>query len=147
MKSKLLIGGLGISLLMSTLPPVTANALTVVLPPSESESIIRPMLTYIAKASCNLTIDSSGTAHVESSVIAYSNVTTVKISAKLQQYKNNSWVTLETFSASDNSDFVLLYETKSVSKGYKYRVTATVTAYSSGNGNETLSLKSGETAY
>jgi len=144
MKSKLLIGGLGMCLLISTLSPVTANASTVVLPPSES--IIRPMLTYIAKANCNLTIDSNGTAHVESSAIAYSSVTKINISASLQQYKNGFWYSNQTFSVTDYSDFASLYETKSVSKGYKYRVSVTVTAYS-GSSSETVSLKSGETIY
>ncbi|BCJ94041.1 hypothetical protein acsn021_16100 [Anaerocolumna cellulosilytica] len=144
MKSKLLIGGLGICLLLSTLSPVTANASMVLLPPSES--IIRPMLTYIAKANCNLTIDSNGTAHIESSVIGYSSVTQINISASLQQYKNGYWYSLQTFNVTDYSDYASLYETKAVSKGYKYRVSVTVTAQSKSS-SETVSLKSGETTY
>ena len=111
------------------------------------ESIIRPYMDYIARASCFLYIDSSGKATTDCSVYGYQGTTTkVSITANLQQYKDGRWVTIKTFTNSVNSHRASLYETATISKGYTYRVSAEVKAYS-GSNVETRSLTSSEASY
>ncbi|SCG84351.1 hypothetical protein DW1_2791 [Proteiniborus sp. DW1] len=113
----------------------------------EQESIISPYMDYIARASCFLYIDSNGKATTDCSVYGYQGITTkVTITANLQQYKDGRWVTIKTFAESANSHRAFLYETTTISKGYTYRVTAEVKAYSSSN-VETRSMTSSEAVY
>lgn len=93
---------------------------------------ISPLMDYISQASASLYIDSNGVATVKSSVYGYQGITTrVEISANLQQYKGSQWVTIKTFTAESDSHRVSLSNTFSVTKGYSYRVQATIKAYSS----------------
>lgn len=104
-------------------------------------------MDYITQAKASLYIDSSGTATVSSSVYGYQGTTTrVTICAKLQQYKNSNWVTVKTFTADSNSHRASLNEDYSISKGYSYRVQATITAYS-GSSAETKTVTSSEANY
>lgn len=113
----------------------------------EQESIIRPYMDYIARASCFLYIYSNGKAITDCSVYGYQGITTkVTITANLQQYKGGRWVTIKTFTESANSPRASLYETTSISKGYTYRVTAEIKAYS-GSNVETRNLTSSEASY
>lgn len=113
----------------------------------EEETVIRPYMDYIARASCFLYIDSSGKATTDCSAYGYQGTTTkVSITANLQQYKDGRWVTIRTFTESANSHRASLYETTTISKGYTYRVTAEVKAYS-GSSVETRSLTSSEASY
>ena len=67
----------------------------------EQESIIRPYMDYIARASCFLYIDSSGKATTDCFVYGYQGTTTkVSITANLQQYKDGRWITIKTFTES-----------------------------------------------
>ena len=94
-----------------------------------------------------LYIDSSGKATTDCSVYGYQGITTkVSITANLQQYKDGRWATIKTYTESANSHRVSLYETTTVLKGYAYRVTAEVKAYS-GSSVETRSLTSSEASY
>lgn len=111
------------------------------------QSTLAPRMDYIAYASCNIYINSSGEATVKASINGYQDTTTkVTISAHLQQYKNGNWKTIKTFSSSKDSYRTNLSGTCSVSKGYSYRVQATVKAYS-GSKSETKSVTSGEADY
>ncbi len=113
----------------------------------EQELIISPYMDYIARASCFLYIDSSGKATTDCSVYGYQGTTTkVSITANLQQYKGGGWVTIKTFTENANSHRASLYETTTISKGYTYRVTAEVKAYS-GSSVETRNLISSEASY
>lgn len=113
----------------------------------EKESIIRPYMDYIARASCFLYIDSNGKATTDCSVYGYQGITTkVTITANLQQYKGGRWVTIKTFTESANSHRAYLCETTTISKGYTYRVTAEVKAYN-GSNVETRNLTSSESSY
>ena len=105
-----------------------------------------PYMDYISRASSNIYI-SNGKATISCSVYGYQGITTrVKIDAKLQQYKNGKWVSIDTFSNENNSYRVSINETSSITKGYKYRVQATVKAYS-GSSVETRTVTSSEAKY
>lgn len=91
---------------------------------------ISPLMDNIAQANCSLYIDSKGVATIKSSVYGYQGITTrVEISAYLQQYQNGRWVTLKTFISESDSHRTSLSNTYSVTKGYSYRVKATIKAY------------------
>lgn len=114
---------------------------------SGGKLVIRPYMDYIARASCFLYIDSNGKATTDCSVYGYQGITTkVTIIANLQQYKGGRWVTVKTYTESVNSHRASLYETTTISKGYTYRVTAEVKAYS-GSNVETRNLTSSEASY
>lgn len=111
------------------------------------ETYISPKMTYIAKASSNVTITSSGQAQVECYVAGHSSIVTrVKIKADLQQYKNDKWTSVKTWSTSKNKYRVTLAKSIQVSKGYSYRVVATVTAYKNSD-SETKTVTSSEAKY
>ena len=113
----------------------------------ENKLVIRPYMDYIARASCFLYIDSDGKATTDCSVYGYQGITTkVSITANLQQYKDGRWVTIKTFTESANSHRASLYKTTAISKGYTYRVTAEIKAYS-GSSVETRNLTSSEASY
>ena len=109
-------------------------------------SYVSPYMDYISHANSNIYI-SNGKATISCSVYGYQGITTrVKIDAKLQQYKNGKWVSIDTFSKESNSYRVSINETSSITKGYKYRVQATIKAYS-GSAVETRTVTSSEAKY
>lgn len=104
-------------------------------------------MNYISRTSCFLYINSNGKATTECSVYGYQGSTTrVSITANLQQYKNGRWITIKTFTQNSNSHRGSLSETISISKGYSYRVSAQVKAYS-GSSVETRNLTSKQTRF
>ena len=116
-------------------------------PSSIATFVIAPRMDYIAQAKGSLYIDSNGVATVKCSVYGYDNLATrVEISANLQQYKSGRWVTLKTFTAESDSHSTNLTETYNVSKGYSYRVQATIKAYS-GSKSETQTVTSSEATH
>ena len=113
---------------------------------NSNNSSISPCMDYISRANSNIYI-SDGKATISCSVYGYQGITTrVKIDAKLQQYKNGKWVSIDTFSNESNSYRVSINETSSITKGYKYRVQSTVKAYS-GSLVETRTVTSSEAKY
>lgn len=113
---------------------------------NSNNSSISPRMDYISRASASIYI-SKGEAIVSCSAYGYQGITTsVKIDAKLQQYKNGKWVSIDTFSKESNSYRVSIDEKSSITKGYKYRVQATVKAYS-GSKVETRTITSSEANY
>lgn len=72
--------------------------------------------------------------------------TRVTITAKLQQYVNGTWVTVNTFTLDENSYAGTLSESCHVSKGYTYRVSATV-CVRAGLSGETQQVTSREVKY
>ena len=108
---------------------------------------ISPQMLYIANANSYIQISSSGRATVDVYIIGYSNtVTKTKVEADLQQLKNGRWTSVKTWSTSKNSYKSTLVESMQVSKGYSYRVVATVTAYK-GSDSETQVITSSEVSY
>ncbi len=108
--------------------------------------IVSPMYTYISYAEALLSVNSSGKTKSEVYVTGNSEVTSIKASIFLQQYKNGSWVTIKIWNESVNSDVLNFVDTYDVSKGYEYRVKATVTAYS-GQKYENTTLMSSSVRY
>ena len=133
-KKKLTKVGLGAVILLQI--ATTSFAEGYVPPPTKpigNTPIIVPYMNYIARASANLIIDSKGKATISASIDGYKGVTDkVSINAELQQYKNGRWTKVTSFSDSDNSHRIRIYETTDVSRGYKYRVVAKVTAIHNG---------------
>lgn len=116
-------------------------------PSSVANFVIAPRMDYIAQAKGSLYIDSNGVATVKCSVYGYDNLATrVEISANLQQYKSGRWDTLKNFTAESDSHSTSLSETYSISKGYSYRVQATIKAYS-GSASESRTVTSSEATY
>lgn len=110
------------------------------------EIIISPMYTYISTGKATLSINSSGKATVETDVTGNSSVTSIKATINLQQYKNGSWATIKTWNESSSSRILSFSNTYSVSSGYEYRVSSTVTAYS-GQNSETVTYISATKSY
>lgn len=107
---------------------------------------ISTYMDYISTASSSIYI-SKGEATVSCSAYGYQGITTrVKIDASLQQYKNGKWTSIATFTNESNSYRVSISETSSITKGYKYRVKATVKAYN-GSSVETRTVTSSEAKY
>lgn len=116
-------------------------------PVSVGTFTITPRMDYIVQANGSIYVDANGVATVKCAVYANDNLATrVEISANLQQYKNGRWITLETFTAESDSHRTNLTETYSVSKGYSYRVQATIKAYS-GSASESRTVTSSEATY
>ncbi len=147
-KKKLIKVGLWAVILLQIATPSFAGGS--VTPPTELISnipIIVPYMKYTARASTNLIIDSKGKATITASIDGYKGVTDkVSINAELQQYKNVRWIKITSFSDSDNSHRIRIYETTEVSKGYKYRVVAKVTAIHNGD-KEIKAIISSEQKY
>lgn len=109
--------------------------------------VISPQMENISQAVAGLSVDNLGNAKVSSYVSGFCGITTrVKISAKLQKYVNGSWETLETFTGEKDSWCMSLIDSYKVSKGYTYRVQATVYAYSDSS-SEVKTVTSNEVKY
>lgn len=108
---------------------------------------ISPRLSYISSTDTSLSISTSGNASGMAKINGYQGVTTkVETYLYLQQYKNGSWQTVESWSQTDNNYRGTLQGTCSVSKGYNYRVKASYYAYS-GSSYENIVDYSGEVSY
>ena len=132
------------AILITNLFIVTAAADTGEL--KREEIIISPMYTYISSGGAIISIDSSGKATAETNVTGNSNVTSIAATINLQQYKNDSWKTIKTWNENSSSRTLRFSNTYYVSSGYKYRVSSTVTAYSS-KYSETVSFVSSSCSY
>ena len=147
-KKKLIKIGLLSAILLQISTPTVAEKH--VLPPIEPVGnipVIVPYMKYTARASTNLIIDSKGNATVTASIDGYKGITNkVSVNAELQQYKNGKWTKVKSFSDSDNSHRIRIYETTKVSKGYKYRVVTKVTAIHNED-KETKTITSSEQKY
>lgn len=91
--------------------------------------------THILSSRCTLDIE-NGYASAYSLVKGKSNTSKTSIIMKLQQYKNNQWITVTSWKATGTSSCSLNKSYK-VPSGYSYRTYSTVTANS-----ETLNIKS-----
>lgn len=108
---------------------------------------ISPRMENINYFNAYLQINGSGNAEFNCNVRGYSGTTTrIEISAKLQKYVDGNWVTLKTFTKGTDSYSVSLNDSYKVSKGYTYRIRATVHAYSNSS-SETRTVLSNEVKY
>lgn len=124
------------------------------IPPQNTNASVSPMKTYVTHENFILTSDlfgffsnstsaflditynltiKSGKADYYVSVIPQKGGSYSTISMKLQRYKDGSWRTINSGSAKGNGS-QLYYGTYYVSKGYKYRATATIKNYASKGG-------------
>ncbi len=108
--------------------------------------IISPMYTYISNGEATISIDSSGKVTAETSVTGTSEVTSIKATINLQQYKNGSWTTIKTWNESSSSRSLRFSNTYTVSSGYSYKVSSSVTVYS-GQTSEAAIFTSSSKAY
>lgn len=81
-------------------------------------------------ANAHLTIDSAGKATIMCHIVGYRGITS-RIQAKvmLQQHVKGRWVPLREFSESTNFYQLTISESYKVSRGYAYRVLATIQSY------------------
>lgn len=113
----------------------------------ESMEMVSPRMTYISRANTSLTISATGNASVVCMVKGtQDNVTRTAITAHLQRYQNGQWITVKTFSVNSNSYMTRMDESYQVSKGYTYRVSASVQAYTSSS-SEGRTVVSSEVTY
>ncbi|OLS02457.1 hypothetical protein [Tissierella creatinophila] len=97
----------------------------------ENNLEVNPYMNYISTSSCNLYKQSNDKVTIDCSIEGYKGITTkVSITANLQQYERGKWINIKTFTQSSNSHRTSLSETVSITKGYTYRVSAQVKAYS-----------------
>lgn len=147
-KKKLIkIGLWAVILLQIAIPSFARGHVSSRIEPIGNIPIIVPYMKYTARASTNLIIDSKGKATITASIDGYKGVTDkVSINAELQQYKDGRWIKNNSFSDSDNSYRLRIYETTKVSRGHKYRVVTKVTAIHNGD-KEIKTITSSEQRY
>lgn len=107
--------------------------------------VVSPMFTYISSASASISI-SKDEATVETYVTGNSEVTSISAIVNLQQYKNNKWTTIKSWYESSSTRILDSVNTYVVSRGYSYRVSSTVIAYS-GQNSETITVVSSSNNY
>ncbi|WP_053942633.1 hypothetical protein [Kallipyga gabonensis] len=113
----------------------------------EAPRLILQRMQYLSTANAYLTIDSTGKATVKCQIVGYRG-TTSRIQARvlLQQHVNGRWVPLREFSESTNFYQLTISESHRVSRGYAYRVLATIKSYR-GSGVESKTVTSSSKYY
>lgn len=107
---------------------------------------IQPMAANYMAASASISL-SGNTAKVTGTITGKIGQTTkTSINLYLQQYRNGSWVTIDNWTSSGNTESRLLSKSKTVTKGYKYRAKAVCTAYV-GSDKETVTKYSKSISY
>ena len=104
-----------------------------------------PRYQYISSARSNISINSSGVSTISCSALGVSGVTKIEITAYLQQYKGGRWVNIASWSGSGTNN-CLVSKTKSVTKGYSYRVSAKIKVYK-GTQSESITVNSNTAKY
>lgn len=103
------------------------------------------LMEYITNSKSNLNISSKGIASVLCTVSGNTGITKTEIKANLQRKVNNKWTTVSNWNSS-GSRTCTLSKSANVTKGYEYRVLATVKAYK-GNKSETKTITSNISKY
>jgi hypothetical protein len=143
-KTKKAIATICMGAAVLTLTPAVSWAETAVNPlNNRQEQAIAPYMLYIQRATSSLSI-SGTTATVDSSVMgSLGEATKAKVVAELQIKSGNSWITVETWTNTQNGYRASVYETFSVTSDETYRVKATVTVWE-GSLSETQTVYSNE---
>lgn len=94
----------------------------------ESSEKVELMYIYLVSKASYLDI-SSNTATIRATLKAKSNIDKVLITSRLQKKVNGEWKTVEAWTVSKNGYSCSLEKTRSVNKGYEYRVFSTMKSY------------------
>lgn len=94
-------------------------------------TIFQPYWTEISQFNNNINITSSGSADIESTILAFS-VDLIKVEVHLQQLMNGSWTTIKTWTGTSQDEVCSVIGSWYVQKGYFYRLVSTGTVYSGG---------------
>jgi hypothetical protein len=114
---------------------------------SEISGVFRPMTEYTMSTYQSLNISSSGLASGSVKVNGYPDIVkSISIYMYLEQYVNNSWQTVSSWSDSASSYTLTLSGSAQVSSGYKYRIKASYYV-SNGTLTEHLTKYSEEKTY
>lgn len=89
---------------------------------------VQPRYTYIDAVGAKISINSSGLASCTGVGYAKGTYDTVDLTVYLQQYKNGTWTTLQTWTGSGTNMAVVSGEYY-VYKGYKYRTKTSMIVY------------------
>ena len=82
---------------------------------------IQPMASNYMAASASISL-SENTVKANGTITGKLGQTTkTSINLYLQQYRNGSWVTIDNWTSSGNTESRSLSKSKTVTKGYKYR--------------------------
>lgn len=107
---------------------------------------IQPMAANYMAASASISL-SENTVKANGTITGKLGQTTkTSINLYLQQYRNGSWVTIDNWTSSGNTESRSLSKSKTVTKGYKYRAKAVCTAYV-GSDKETVTKYSKSISY
>ena len=144
-RKKLLTLAMAICLMLSC--TVAVNAQSYVEPKTGMvnlvENVIAPYWSYTNYTNTLLSISTSGTATAVGIITGYQGITTsVSICLYLQQYKNGSWTTINSWYNSYSTYRGTLQGTASVLKGYQYRVQTSYYAYSGSSYENIVSYSS-----
>lgn len=122
-----------------TLVPAVSWAETAEIPLNNQQ--VSPYMLYIYDAISKLSI-SGTTATVNASVTGYANeATKAKVVAELQVKNGSSWLTVKTWTVTENDYEAVVDETYTITKGKTYRVKATMTVWE-GSQSETQTFYS-----
>lgn len=125
-----------------TLAPAVSWAETATMPcNNQQESTISPYMLYINRAKCNL--DTSGTTALVECYVAGNPIsaTKAKIVAELQVKSGSNWLTVKTWTVTENDYEAIVDESYTITKGNTYRVKATMTVWE-GSQSETQTFYS-----
>ncbi|WP_195941013.1 hypothetical protein [Romboutsia sp. 1001713B170131_170501_G6] len=144
MKRFFITGAIALLTISNSTVVSLADGLTVVDNNMRIEDIA-PRYQYISSARSNISINSSGVSTISCSALGVSGVTKIEITAYLQQYKGGRWVKIASWSGSGTNN-CLVSKTKSVTKGYSYRVSAKIKVYK-GTQSEGITVNSNTAKY
>lgn len=104
-------------------------AMLVVVPvmAAEGESVVSPRYSYIGRIYSDLSIGTLGYSACQADGHAEAGDYVVLV-AKLQQYDGSNWVTLKTWTATDDN-VAMISKNYTVAKGYTYRLSASCSVY------------------
>ena len=86
---------------------------------------VTPMWSLMAYGDCSIAQISSGFVEITGETQAFSSYDIVKVTLKLQQYKNSQWNTVQTVTFTEyDSDYVYGFRQYFVETGYNYRTVA-----------------------
>ncbi|MGL5712557.1 MAG: hypothetical protein ACRCX2_06020 [Paraclostridium sp.] len=110
-----------------------------------SEDAMEERYRYIVTANSKLSIN-GGVATITADMSAKVGAKKTLITSRLQRKVNGSWETVEAWTESSTSNTCRLKKTKSVSKGYEYRVFSTIKAYTASD-SESIAVYSSVIRY
>lgn len=95
----------------------------------KTESAIQPCWVSITDYANSFNISTSGLAQLNTALYARSNINKVIITQSIQQYKNGSWQTVNSWTGTYYSNSGYLNKQWYVTSGYYYRMVSTGAVY------------------